>query len=195
MKEEKKLKSAWNEVWIKVETEYPTKTNDYFISNYGRIKKIIRSTGDEYELKGSTLKRSNFKALNIRMVENKSLHIYIHKFVAEHFVKKTSEDQKYVFHINGDKKNNTWVNLVWKTKEELTAFLREKGNKARDNGELAKGKLTETQVRIIKQRIKRGKLKWKIIAKQFDISETHVKRIARGENWGHIESEENLSNR
>ena len=115
--------------------------------------------------------------------------------MAEHFVKKTSEEQKYVFHINRDKRNNTWTNLCWQTKEELNLFLKEQGNLARDKGKIKQAKLTETQVRKIKQRIKRGKLKLKIIAKQFGISETHVKRIARGENWGHIEFEEKLVNR
>lgn len=192
---EGKLKSVWNEVWIKVETKYPTKTSDYYISNYGRIKKIVKATEIESELRGSTLKRSAYKTLNIRLTENKSQHIYIHKFVAEHFIRKTSEDQKYVFHINGDKSNNTWTNLSWQTKEELILFLREKGNLARDRGEIKHAKLTETQVRLLKQRIKKGKTKLKILAKQFDISETHVKRIARGENWGHIESEEELTSR
>lgn len=194
MKEDK-LKSAWNEVWLKVETKYPTKTSDYYISNYGRIKRIDRMTKKESELKGAIHKRSGFKTLSFRLVENKSKHVYIHKFVAEHFVKKTSEAQKYVFHLNGDKRNNVWTNLGWQTKEELTLFLRERGNRARDNGEIKHAKLTETQVRILKQRIKKGKTKLKILAKQFDVSETHVKRIARGENWGHIEYEEKLTSR
>jgi len=49
-------------------------------------------------------------------------------------------------------------------------------------------KLTVTKVIHIKKMLlnPNRKTRLKIIAKQFGISETHVRRIESGENWGHI---------
>ena len=39
-----KVKSYWDERWIRIEAKAPTKTKDYYFSDYGRLKSLDKST-------------------------------------------------------------------------------------------------------------------------------------------------------
>lgn len=180
-----KVKSHWNERWEVVVPTSPTKKVDYHVSDYGRIKSVEKTSGNEKLLKGSTSPRG-YKVLNMRLAGKKRYSFYIHKFVAEHFVDKKDEAQEFVTHINGDRANNHWQNLQWMTRAELGAWQAEKGiykNRERPSN----AKMTESKVRLLKKRLKTGKTKKKILARNFGISTTQVKRIERGENWKHVQ--------
>ncbi len=187
-----KIRSHWNERWRKVEGEYPAKLSDYYISDYGRIKSVIRVSRRESEMKGSK-GNSGYRRLNLRLENDKRLSVYIHKFVAENFIEKTEEDERlkriYVIHINGDKTNNHYSNLKRVNRSELTQLHKERGIEEANKKKLVI-KMTETKVLILKQRLKSGKTKKKILAKQFDISMTQLRRIESGENWGDVKLEE-----
>jgi NUMOD4 motif len=186
-----KIKTHWNEQWVAVDTKAPTKKHNYAISNYGRIKSISKETGNEVLLKGSVT--NSFTTLNLKLVDNIPHGIYIHKFVAQHFIENDDPSKKFVVHIDEDKKNNYWKNLKWVNQEELLELQIKQGVfdpvKRRKAGVT---KLTETQVKLIKKRLKSGKTKKKIIAKNFNISVTQIKRIESGENWGYLNSQEGL---
>ncbi len=115
--------------------------------------------------------------------------------IAQHFIPKQSEDQKYVLHLDYTRDNDVITNLQWATYKEMIAH----GNKSPKMIENRKNllefniksdgkKLTSTQVIRIKKMMQRKdrKTRNKMIAKQFGISETHLSRIVNGENWGHI---------
>lgn len=180
-----KIKTHWNEQWILVSTKAPTKNYNYEISNYGRIKRISKETGEEILLKGSVT--NNFPSLNLTLLGDVFQGFYIHKFVAEHFVENDDPSKIFVIHLDKDKTNNYWKNLKWVNQKELTDWQKKNGVfdpvKRR---KLGLTKLTETKVRLIKKRLKSGKTKKKIIAKNFNISVTQLTRIERGENWGHV---------
>ena len=180
-----KIKTHWNETWVPIDTKAPTKNYDYEISNYGRIKRISKENNDEILLKGSVT--NNFISLNLKLLGNVTQGIYIHKFVATHFVKNEDPDKKFLIHLDKDKTNNYWKNLQWVNQEELTEWQKENGVydvvKRRKTGQY---KLTEAKVKLIKKRLQSGRTKKKIIAKNFNISLTQLKRIERGENWAHV---------
>ena len=180
-----KIKTHWNETWVPVSTKAPTKKYDYEISNYGRIKSISKETGFEKLLKGS--RTNTFVCLNLKLEGNITQGIYIHKFVAEHFVKNDNPSKKFIIHKDNNKNNNYWQNLRWIDQQELTERQIEQGiyDSVR-RLKTGQNKLSETKVRLIKQRLKAGKTKRKIIARTFNISETHLKRIESGENWSHV---------
>jgi len=186
-----KVQGFWNEKWAQVITKGPTKFCDYFISNYGRIKSVNKETGEENLLKGTTT--GGFKTVSIRIIKSKSKShgIYIHKFVAEHFVKKKKKEDdsyKFVIHLDQDKKNNYWKNLKWVDRRGLVDFQIENGVYDHANRKMpAHAKMTETKVRLLKKRLREGKTKKKILAKSFKITPMQLNRIERGENWGHIE--------
>jgi len=181
-----KVRSFYNERWVPVSCKAPTKQNNYEISDYGRIKSITKATGNERLLKGSIM-GFGFVLLNLRLKDNIKQSIYVHRFVAEHFVEKEYGDQTFLVHINGEKKNNHFGNLKWLNQKELTAWQKETGVLAnRIAARSLKYKMNETKVKLLKARYKKGKTKRSILAKQFNITEVHVERIIKGEYWAHV---------
>ena len=132
-----------------------------------------QENNDEILLKGSVT--NNFVSLNLKLQGNVTQGIYIHKFVATHFVKNEDPDKKFLIHLDKDKTNNYWKNLKWVNQQELTEWQIENGVydvvKRRKTGQY---KLTEAKVRLIKKRLQSGRTKKKIIAKNFNISLTQI---------------------
>jgi predicted DNA binding protein len=122
----------------------------------------------------------------------------VHKLVAEQFIGKDSDDQKYVIHLDYNKCNNFVENLCWANKKDMFEHQQknptvvEGRKRLKENRRSEGGKLTDTQVMLLKKRISdpRRKTRLKIIARQFGISEIQLHRIKRGENWAHIQVNE-----
>ncbi|MCB0557920.1 MAG: HNH endonuclease [Lewinellaceae bacterium] len=180
------VKVFWNELWKKVDFGKPTKNCDYHISNFGRIKSVDKLTNRERLLKGAKA-RGGLIMLNQKLKDNSTGIVYIHRFVAENFLDKPSADQEYILHIDYDKSNNMVNNLRWATEEEWKEYQKKnphhKGRPARTKNY----KLTETQVRLMKKMLLRGKTKRKIIARKFGVSENCAYKIEKGIRWAHIE--------
>lgn len=179
------VKSHMNEVWIDVITSVPTRHFVYKVSNYGRIKSINPTTEKETIISGSK-GRKGFIKLNLKLKEGKREGFYIHQIVANNFVDK-EEDQSFIIHKDNNKGNNHFANLEWKTRAQLNAWMHEIGifrNRVPTLGSHVK--LNEAKVALLKKRILQGKTKRRILAKQFDISYTQLKRIESGENWGQV---------
>ncbi|MCB0548051.1 MAG: HNH endonuclease [Phaeodactylibacter sp.] len=180
------VKAFWNEQWKKVDFGGPTKNCDYYISNFGRIKSIDKVTKRERLLNGAKA-RGGLIMLNQKLKDNSTGIVYIHRFVAENFLEKPSDEEDFILHVDYDKSNNKVVNLRWATEEEWKAYQKtnphHKGRPARTKNY----KLTETQVRLMKKMLLRGKTKRKIIARKFGVSENCAYKIEKGIRWGHIE--------
>lgn len=185
-----KLKTYWNERWVKINFHHPTKTCEYAISNYGRIKSIEKMTGNERELKGSVCKR-NFKSLSVILRDGERGNVNLHTFVAEHFVPRPTEEHCRVIHLDYDKLNNKWNNLKWITMEEWDEYLINKPGFLESQYKIKKNfKLNVAKVKMIKRMLKRGKTKRESIAKQFGIKPNTVYLIEREKRWSHVKLEE-----
>jgi hypothetical protein len=168
----------------------------YAVSNYGRLISFTDKIENGRLLKGSKVDGYPVLAYKVT-VKGKTKHIklFIHKLVAEHFLKKRSEEHIFVIHIDRHRSNNSHENLKWVTKQEVLEHNRASPfilaarkkliqfNKQRDGA-----KLTSTKVMLLKKKLKDPdrKTRLKILAKQFGISEMQLYRIKSGENWGHI---------
>jgi len=184
--EKNKVRSFPSEVWVKLKTKAPTKKVYYAFSNYGRIKSTNKLSGKEFLLKGSILKRSGLKTLNIWLEGNLRQSFYIHKLVANEFIENEG-NHKFLIHLDGDKLNNHSKNIKWVSREELTADQIKRGIYDRPHRKPSVNtKMTESKVRLLRKRLKAGKTKRKILAKSFNITETQLRRIESGENWGHV---------
>lgn len=180
-----KIKSHWNERWKKVPAKGPTKKTEYYYSDYGRLKSVNKISGDEKLLKGS-LMIQGFMQLNLKLQDGTRQGFYVHKLVAKGFVKNPKR-KKFVFHIDNNKLNNHFENLKWATREEMTQHQIERGVYLHKNRKMpSHSKMNETKVRLLKKRLAEGKTKRKVLAKSFGITETQVRRIEKGENWGHV---------
>ena len=181
----------WAEKWtpILIEVEGVEKLPHYEVSNFGRLKSFQNNDKGEI-IKGSVIQ--GYKSLNIRLPKGKSFNRYIHKLVAESFIKKPSTDHKFVIHLDFDKLSNHFENLKWVTKDEMVAHNKE--NPAVINKLIPKRtknyKLTEIKVKMIKKMLLHDNTRLKMIAKQFGITHTQLNRIRSGENWGYVKIDE-----
>lgn len=157
------------------------------ISNHGRLKSF------KTDEKGRILKFAKvrgYSTITLRLVDGGRRSYYIHKLVAAHFLTKTCVEKRYVIHLDHNKVNNEVGNLRWASKEEKE--LHQQSNPAWRDGITRSAKLTESKVRLIKERIfdPNRKTRMKMIARQFGISEMQLYRIKSGENWGHVKIED-----
>ncbi|UPT71755.1 MAG: NUMOD4 domain-containing protein [Flavobacterium sp. JAD_PAG50586_2] len=183
------------EEFREIETDFPLKFR-YAVSNRGRLISFTDNFNDGNLLKGSY--SDGYKGFRYGKTENgKRIYktLFIYKLVAQLFIKKHSEDQQYVLHLDYVRDNDSVKNLRWATYEEKMAHYRKSPHVINSKMKLiehnikADGrKLTSTNVIHLKKLLNNpnNKTRIKMLAKQFGISEMQVNRIKRGENWGHI---------
>ena len=96
-----------------------------------------------------------------------------------------------MIHIDGNKLNNYWENLQRVDRAGMTQHQISQGVYLHENRKMpSHAKMNETKVRLLKKRLLEGKTKRKVLAKSFGITETQVRRIEKGENWGHVKLEQ-----
>ncbi|WP_309641022.1 hypothetical protein [Flavobacterium sp.] len=169
----------------------------YALSNKGRLASFTNNLDDGDILNGGN--SDGYVVLRYRELladgQPKNRVLFIYKSIAELFIPKTSEDQKYVIHIDYVRNHDDVKNLRWVTYEEKIAHYKRSPKVIRAKQDLLEHniksdgrKLSVTNVIRIKKMMKnpKGITRKSIIAKQFGISATHLNRILSGENWGHI---------
>ncbi|MDX5326594.1 MAG: HNH endonuclease [Bacteroidota bacterium] len=186
------IKPLDKEEWKQIQFPQGAVTRKYAVSNKGRIASYKYDLlKDGKILKGSIV--GGYVALKARPFD-KSVTLYVHRLVAERFLKKKS-GQKFVIHKDYNKGNNLVENLSWASKEEMEHHQIDNPNiiegrkKARLKKPMKGHKLTAEDVKKIKKLIfdPNRKTNLKSIAEKFNISEMQLYRIKRGENWSHIE--------
>lgn len=184
-----------NEEFREIQFETPPNLR-YAVSNKGRIASFSDTIENGRILKGGCA--DGYKVLKFQIkVDGKSVNksMFVFKLVARYFIPKQNEDQQYVLHLDYVRDNDDVKNLRWATYAEMIAHgkrsphvIRAKQKLLEHNIKSDGRKLTVTKVMLIKKMLlnPNRKTRLKMIAKQFGISETHVRRIESGENWGHI---------
>ncbi len=174
------------EKWKKVSAKKHTYRKDYYVSNYGRVVSKDKHSGEEYLLKPSLNNRNGYYYTDIIDHTGKKRGRLIQTLVAEHFdIPKSTEDAEFLSHKDGNRANNQVYNLEYITQDEVmekSLVKYRKNNKYIRNN----SKLSESQVKRIKLQLKRGNIRIAKIARMNGVSDTQIKRIQRGENWGHI---------
>jgi hypothetical protein len=186
-----KIQKYWNEQWKEVVFEEKATNTNYYISNFGRVKSLDTITSRERLVKGSVNPNGSIR-ITIRLDSNgKRKYVLVHRFVADNFLKKPSEEHQFVVHLDFDKANNHIQNLQWMTQNELNLHAKTSPLyvQAKDKRELHY-KLTESKVKVIKKMLKsENRTRLRVIAKRFGISHTQLNRIRSGENWRHVEDD------
>ncbi|MGY5849892.1 HNH endonuclease [Salegentibacter sp. F14] len=163
----------------------------YKISNFGRMISFLRNPEGEL-VKGGKI--GGYLNFSVKLKSGKSKSYYIHRMVAELFLKK-KEGDKYVVHKNFQKDDNRASNLAWMTQEEWVKHqynspkVKENKHKRKLRKVVSYSKLTYAQAVILKKKLldPNRKTRIRVLAKQFGVSEMQLYRIKSGENWGDIE--------
>ena len=169
----------------------------YKISNLGSIKSFDKNLNDERLLKGAKCDGYPYLVLKGKK-DGKSLRksISIHLLIGILFIPKENEDKKHVIHLDYSRTNNVITNLQWATYDEMIAHgkkspyvIEAKRKLVEFNRNNDGRKLTVNTVKRLKKKLldPNRKTRYKILAKQFGVSEMQLHRIKTGENWGHIE--------
>ncbi len=157
----------------------------YEVSNFGAMRKWHPGEKNPQNLKGSNI--SGYRVFNTKLTNGRGTSLYIHKIVAQQFVKQRSHDRSYVIHKDYNKQNNAASNLKWVDKAGLDRHHKKNPNIQHvDKKSLAENKLTATDVRRIKLMLKMRANRKTTIAKEFGITASQLNNIEKGVNWSHI---------
>jgi hypothetical protein len=185
------MKSFIGEEWREINIDKGTLQKRYAVSNFGRVASFTEKLE-----KGNVLKnRKHGDYLSIAVKPGgKSVTWLLHRLVAEYFLPIPEAGEKFVIHLDYNKRNNKAENLRWANQKALTAHnnkspevIKYKNNK-RAYINFDSYTLSETRVSMLKRIINdpKRKTKMKTIAKQFGISEMQLYRIKKGIHWGHV---------
>jgi Trp operon repressor len=173
------LKLYSKEKWILLPFSKSPNGLRYVLTNYGRVISYTNTPKEGTLLKHSFI--SGYPALNFRLKDGRKTFL-VHRLVAKYFVKKPGSRHRYVLHVNHKKEDNYERNLKWATLEEKNRHI----IKERQESEMGNYKLTAARVRLIKQKLLKGKVSLKDIANQYGVSDMQIHRIKTGENWSYI---------
>ncbi|MCF6212605.1 MAG: HNH endonuclease [Flavobacteriaceae bacterium] len=179
------MKYFRNEVWQPFSQTTWDDNERIFVSDYGRVKK--EQPNGEFKLM-KFYKASGYDMFWYRKKTGKTSTLYVHRVVAALFLN-NENNHKYVMHLDHDKTNNRADNLKWGNRKDVVEH--NLTNPRVIKGKLNKRmsyKLCEAKVKIIKRKLfdPNRKTRYKMIAKQFGVSEMQLHRIKTGENWGHV---------
>jgi len=98
------------EKWKKLPYE-GKKGEHYEISSMGNMRKWHPGEKNPQILKGSKI--GGYQVFNTKLTNGRGTSLYVHKIVAEHFVKRSKEEKSFVIHRDYNKANNIAKNLKW----------------------------------------------------------------------------------
>lgn len=174
---------AFPETWIKI-PDWP----QYEVSSYGQVRCLV---GPGFAGRG--LRHPRYKkatkgkdgywrvTLHEKRGESRRIETWtIHRLVATCFL--DGDNSLDVAHLDGNKDNNLWTNLVWATRKENESHKIAHGTKAigERNGQ---SKLCTRAVAAIKKLKKEEQWSQEKIANLFQISQQNVSAILLEKSW------------
>lgn len=182
-----------NEIWKKYEHEDLHESQNFEISNKGRIRSLNGS--EPAILKGYV--NNGYLTFSTRKKNKKRTLTYVHKAVAQLFLENDDPEKYVVAHLDFNPLNNKVENLAWMTpgESEKHAYKNPAGSKlakikdwwknAHPRDRFYANKLTESKVLKIKRILNdpSRKTRIKMIAKQFEVSEATIYSIQAGRSW------------
>jgi len=174
---------------------------DYQVSNIGRVKSFKKWRGtSERVLK--PYKIGDYFRVDLCDKNGESKTKLIHRLVFETHNSYRLKDGEDIHHINEDKEDNIFDNLIMMSESEHSSFhstgkqhSEKTRNKMSENHLNTKGEnnpnhiLIEQQVIQIKLLLKEGILTQQEIADMFGVSRLTISDIKHGRRWNHITME------
>jgi hypothetical protein len=164
--------------------------NRYAVSNLGRIASYKEDMMKDGKVLSGSL-TTGYRTLNLHRPNNKGT-LYIHREMANLFLKKPTAVHKYVIHRNHNKLDNNVKNLRWATLEQMIEHQQNSPAKMAYKQKQATRteglKLTASNVKKIKNILnsKKRDITIRKLAENYGVSEITLYRIKSGENWARV---------
>jgi hypothetical protein len=152
----------------------------YAVTNFGRVISFTSEVKTGNLLSPTSL--SGYPGVSVPF-NGTPKNMNVHRLVALYFLKKPSPKHNKVVHLNYKKNDNHYKNLKWVTFLGQAAHTYANPDFHNKGGNV---KLTEAQVRKIKEALQKGKSTLKSLAQKFKVSDMQIHRIRTGENWSKI---------
>ena len=140
---------------------------------------LISDNGEVYSLKsGKTLKTYGNVYPMVSIYNSKKRSVKrVHRLVAEAFIPNIY-NRPEVNHIDGNKRNNSRLNLEWVTKSQNQAHSFKTGLNSTPSGQLnINSKLKEADISCIRNMYSNTPLTYREIADKFNVSNSTISRI------------------
>lgn len=152
----------------------------YQVSNLGSVRSLDRVVNNR-RVKGRVLKpfqdKDGYKKVNLVMGGKKRRQFMIHRLVSKMFIP-NPENKPEVNHKDGNKQNNNIDNLEWVTKRENARHAWDNGLKEAIIGENCSWhKLTDKDVRDIRDMYETGEYTQVELGKRFDVAHQTISKI------------------
>lgn len=163
--------SCETEIWLPVDI-----TDGRFeVSDHGNVREALSKRVR------STRERGGY----LRVCIEKKVYS-VHRLVAVAFLP-ACPTKPYVNHIDGNKANNRVENLQWVTHSENISHAYSTGLSTPKRGSSnGASKLTEDQVRTIRQKYASGGVRQVDLAAEFGCNQHNISLIIRREKWAHV---------
>ncbi len=162
---------------------------DYSVSSYGQIRRDTSKKGARAGRILSQWKHGRYRVVVLRDAFSNKKNIYVHRAVALAFLGCPPSPKHEVAHWNNLGCDNHVTNLRWATRSENHADKHRHGTSRNQAGvNNVNAKLTWDEVAEMRNKNSRG-YTYKQLAKEFDIGESHVRKICIGVRWRPLEVE------
>lgn len=105
-----------NEILKEIVFDEFANDGDYFISNYDNV---ISLKGKKWRIRKQTPDEDGYLTVSFSFDGKTTKPFYTHRLIAKHFVpNENPEEKNVVHHLDGQRQNNHYTNLVWMKKGE-----------------------------------------------------------------------------
>jgi hypothetical protein len=164
--------------------ELPNYPN-YGISRCGKVLRIAHGkrliSGVPYEIKQHD---SHGYSKVVLYCNGKCINRFVHVLVLEAWVGPRPKGMQ-ASHLDGNRKNNTAENLIWEYPKENHARKLVHGT-ALLGSRHWRTKLTEADIPTIRQLLATGKYTFYEIGRMYNIEDSAIRHIAKGNTWQHV---------
>ncbi len=138
------------------------------ISNYGNVVRIKKGEGPEEPFDPKEI--GGYKYISFTTRNKKRETIYIHRLIAEFFIRKPKEDATYVIHKDYDRRNNNYQNLKWVDQKTLYKHRAQKAGRTPGKSSYHK-KMLQTDVAAYESEVSNRSLRSRVMARHLGVNQ------------------------